>query len=188
MPRILSLRDIYAGWTRLRMARVALDGGAIVEREVEDHGRAAAVLPYDPQRRVALLVTQPRIPALYMGETHPILEAPAGLIDADDPDEAARREALEECGVRLHALDHVACAWSMPGLSTERMDLYLAAYAAQDRVAAGGGVRHENEEIEVIEMTLADLAAMVDDGRLTDLKTLALVLALRGRQPALFQT
>ena len=63
----------------------------------------------------------------------------------------------------------------MPGISTERMDLFLGSYAATDRVSAGGGLASENEEIEVIELPLADLVAMIEAGADMDVKVLALV-------------
>jgi hypothetical protein len=74
----------------------------------------------------------------------------------------------------------------MPGISTERMHLFLAPYAEGDRVAAGGGVADENEAIEVAEMPLAVLARRADEGGLGDLKTLLLVQTLRLRRPDLF--
>ena len=74
----------------------------------------------------------------------------------------------------------------MPGVSTERMDLFLAEYCEADRLGAGGGVDGENEEIEVVEMPLARLAEMVRRAELTDLKTLALLQALQLTRPELF--
>ena len=75
----------------------------------------------------------------------------------------------------------------MPGISTERMDLYLGEYSEGDRVAAGGGIDDENEGIEVVELPLAEVAAMADDGRLADMKTLLLVQTLRLRRSELFK-
>jgi nudix-type nucleoside diphosphatase (YffH/AdpP family) len=114
------------------------------------------------------------------------LEVPAGVLDEDDPAECVRREAMEEAGLRLGTLVHLAGTYPMPGISTERIELYLAEYRAADRVAAGGGVADENEEIEVVEMPLSDLAALVRAGSLPDLKTLALVQALMIARPELF--
>ena len=74
----------------------------------------------------------------------------------------------------------------MPGISTEQMDLFLASYAENDRVTAGGGLAEENEQITVVEIPLKDLAAAADDGSLTDMKTLVLVQTLRLRRPQLF--
>ncbi|MGZ5225641.1 MAG: GDP-mannose pyrophosphatase, partial [Burkholderiales bacterium] len=74
--------------------------------------------------------------------------------------------------------------WSMPGISAERMDLFLGLYAAADRTEAGGGI--DDEGIEVVEMPLSALAAMTDAGALNDMKTLVLVQTLRLRRPELF--
>ncbi|MFY9627620.1 MAG: NUDIX hydrolase, partial [Methylocystis sp.] len=75
---------------------------------------------------------------------------------------------------------------SMPGISTERMTLFLAAYVQADRVAAGGGIAAEQENITVVEMELGKLAEMMDAGEVVDMKTLALVQALKIRHPELF--
>jgi hypothetical protein len=66
------------------------------------------------------------------------------------------------------------------------MDLFLGEYGAADRVTAGGGLAAEHEEIEVIELPLHDLVAMVDAGEEMDMKVLALVQTLRLRRPELF--
>lgn len=183
---IVGVRTVYEGWGRYLLAEVRLAGGAVVARAIEDHGQAVAVLPYDASRRVALLVRQHRPPVLHAGGPASILEAPAGILDEPDPAAAAAREAFEETGVRLSAVEPAGVVWSMPGISTERMSLFLAAFAASDRTAAGGGLAEENEEIEVVEVSLAELAAMADDGRLDDLKTLCLAQTLRLRRPDLF--
>jgi nudix-type nucleoside diphosphatase (YffH/AdpP family) len=188
LTRIVSTQRIHAGWARFSMVTAALDDGREIQREVEDHGRAVAVFPYDDQRRVALLARQERVPAIVAGCEASFLEAPAGLLEDDeDPEACARREALEECGVRLDALEPVVSGWSMPGVSTERISLFLARYGADDRVADGGGLAHEGEEIIVEEVPLAELARMADEGRFVDIKSLVLLLALRLRRPDLFQ-
>jgi nudix-type nucleoside diphosphatase (YffH/AdpP family) len=187
MPaHVVEIRTIHAGWTKLRIARIALADGQSIMREIEDHGRAVAVLPYDPERRVVMLVRQLRAPMLVAAGLLDSLEAPAGILDSPDPAECARREAMEECGLRLGSLEPLVRAWSMPGVSTETMDLFLAPYSAADRVEAGGGLAEEHEQIEVVEMNCAELAAMIDGGRLVDMKTLVLALSLRQRHPHLF--
>jgi nudix-type nucleoside diphosphatase (YffH/AdpP family) len=177
---------IHAGWTALSIATVRYPDGLVIRREVEDHGSAAAVLPYDPARRMALLVKQLRVPVLASGQTGDILEVPAGIIESLDPEACARREVLEECGVRVEVLEPVTIAWSLPGISTERIHLYLAPYSSADRIADGGGVDHENERITVTEVPLASLAQAADQGELTDMKTFALLQTLRLRRPELF--
>ena len=163
------------------------DDDVTFTREIEQHGDAVAVLPYDPERRVALLVTLPRAPVLFRGEPSDFLEAPAGLIDTgEQPADAARREALEEVGVGLGALEPAGQTWSLCGISTEQMSLFLAPYRAADRTGTGGGLAVEHENITVSEVPLAELQKLADANALVDMKTLALVQTLRLRHPHLF--
>lgn len=185
-PDLLSLRTVHQGWGRFLVARIRLADGAEIEREVEDHGVAVAVLPYDPERREALMVRQLRAPALVAAGAATMLEAPAGRLDSADPAACAAREALEECGVVLGSLDPVGETWAMPAVSTERIHLFLAPYRASDRTGAGGGLAHEGEQIVVEVLPLDVLADMADKGALPDMKTMLLLFALRHRRPDLF--
>jgi nudix-type nucleoside diphosphatase (YffH/AdpP family) len=184
---ILDIRFLHEGWSRFGIARVRLADGAVVEREIEDHGNSVGILPYDPERHVATLVRELRVPALFAAGEQVQLEAPAGLIDDGSPEENARREVLEEVGLSLHGLEYVGATYSCASLTTEKIHLYLAPYRAADRAEAGGGAEGEHENIRVVEMPLADLARMADRAEITDLKTLTLVLALRARHPELFR-
>lgn len=184
---ILATETVHSGWADFSVATVRLESGEVVRREIEDHGAAVAVLPYDPDARVALLVRQLRVPPLHAGGPDHLVEVPAGLLDENDAAEGARREAMEEVGVKLSSLEPVASLWSMPGISTERMHLFLAPFTRADRVADGGGLAHEHENITVLEVPLRDLPGWVADGRLADMKTVLLVQALRLAHPELFQ-
>ena len=187
MAAILRTEVKDDSWATFLRAEIRLDDGQVVWRQVEDHGRTAVVLPYDPQRRTALLVELFRAPGLYAGGDGMVVEAIAGIVDAGETAEAAaRREAMEEAGVRLGALDFVGEVWTTPGISTERMSLYLAAYGGADRVSPGGGAEGEHENITVLEVPLADLGAQLDAAQVGDMKLLALLQALRLRRPELF--
>jgi nudix-type nucleoside diphosphatase (YffH/AdpP family) len=189
MTHILSRRRVRDGYLKIDVLTLVTDAGEEVLREVEDHGRSACVLPYDPDRRVAVVVSMARAPVLAGGEADDLIEAPAGMIDGDEgADEAVRREAMEEAGLRLSSLEPVAVVWPSPGVSAETSGLFLATYSAGDRVADGGGVEDEHEGITVRELPLAELARMADGGDLRDLKTLALVQTLRVRRPDLFRS
>ena len=182
---IVATEEKHRGWATFRVVQARLADGSLVRREVEDHGNAACVLPYDPARKVATLVRQLRVPMVQAGGPPALIEAPAGTIDpGEDEAAAARREAEEETGIRLASLEPVAAVWSMPGVSTERLSMFLAAYSEADRIGAGGG--DASEDIEVIEMPLAELAAMADAGTLTDMKAFTLIQTLRLRRPELF--
>jgi nudix-type nucleoside diphosphatase (YffH/AdpP family) len=187
MPaEILATSTLRDGWIRVLSVRMRLKAGVEVDREVEDHGRGVAVLPYDPTRRVALLVHLPRAAVLLADGQEELLEAPAGYVEEADPDDAARRELYEETGLRPSRVHHVGRVWLSPGISTERLDLYLAPYSAGDRVGAGGGVESENENITVMEVSLAELWSLVQANRMTDMKTLTLILMLHKQEPQLF--
>ncbi len=185
MAEVVDTRTLYTGWTEFSLVKLRLKDGAVVERCVEDHGEAAVVLPYDAERRVAVLVRQVRAAVTYMGEEE-FPEAPAGLIDDDEsPETAAMREAEEETGLKLRSLEPLGRFWSSPGASTETSWLYLAEFSPADRTGAGGGV-DDHEDIEVIELPLAELAERARRGELNDLKLAVLVLSLMNRRPDLF--
>ena len=185
MAEVIHVDPIYRGWSSFSLVKLRLNDGAEVERCVEDHGDAAAVLPYDPERRVAVLVRQVRAAVTYRGETE-FPEPPAGLIDEGEaPETAALREAEEETGVRLESLEPLGRFWSSPGSNTETTWLYLAEFRAADRIGAGGGV-DDHEDVEVLEVPLAELAARAKAGELQDLKLAVLVLSLMNRRPELF--
>ncbi|WP_448318212.1 NUDIX domain-containing protein [Streptomyces sp. CO7] len=146
------------------------------QRETYDRGNGAVVLPYDPARGCVLLTRQFRYPA-YVND-HPdgmLIEAAAGLLDADDPPSAIRREAAEELGVTLGPLTHVLDAYMSPGSVTERLHFFAAPYAPADRTGAGGGLEEDGEDIEVLELPFAEALTMTRDGRITDGKTILLL-------------
>ena len=68
-------------WSRLFIATIRLPNDQTVQRDVEDHGQAVAVLPFDPQRRTALLVRQFRAPPFYAAGESEMLELSAGRLD-----------------------------------------------------------------------------------------------------------
>jgi nudix-type nucleoside diphosphatase (YffH/AdpP family) len=153
-------------------------------REVYDRGNGATILLRDPARDTVLLTRQFRLPAYLNG--HPdgmLLEAPAGLLDRDgeDAEAAIRREAEEETGYRVSCVRKVGEYFMSPGSVTERIAFFTGTYHEGDRVSAGGGVASEGEDIELVEVTLAEALAMVDRGEIVDGKT---VLLLRLAQVA----
>jgi len=182
---IIRIDTVHSGWAKFMIATVRLADGRTFRREIEDHGAAACVLPYDPVRRTAVLVRQFRVPVYYAAREAHTLEAIAGIVDEVDPSDTARREAREEAGLELGELEPVAAGWTMPGVSTERMHLYLATYRGRAREGRGGV--DEDEDITAVELSLAELAALADTGKLTDIKTLVLVQTLRLRRPDLFK-
>ncbi len=185
-PEILERRVVYRGYLTVSTLSIRLRDGSVVSRDVEQHGDAAAVLPYDPQRRCALVAHLFRAPVFDATGAPELEEACAGMIDNETCEQAARREAAEELGIALGKLERVACVWSSSGVSSERQTLFLAAYTASDRTGPGGGLASEHEDIIVVERPLAALAADAKRGAIADAKLLTLVLMLQLQRPELF--
>ena len=187
MPRIVKSRLAYDGYAKVTVLTLADEAGEVHSREVVAFGQSACVLPYDPDRKVALVVRLPRAPLLQDGITTNLTEAPAGMIEKGESAEATiRREAMEEAGLELDDLQPVAVCWPSPGVLAERTHLFLAAYRVANRIGAGGGLADEHEAITVEEISLAEVWRTAAAGELQDLKTFALVLALHARHPQLF--
>jgi nudix-type nucleoside diphosphatase (YffH/AdpP family) len=104
-----------------------------------------------------------------------LVETAAGLLDDDDPETAIRREAEEELGVRVGALEHVFDVYMSPGSVTERLHFYAAPYTPAHRETAGGGLVEDGEDIEVLELPFDAALAMTRDGRIADGKTIMLL-------------
>jgi len=178
--RLRELSVLSNAWYLLRWAVFDYRGsdGTWTEqkREVYDRGNGATILLRDETRDTVLLTRQFRLPAYLNG--HPdgmLIEAPAGLLDGDDAETAIRREAEEETGYRV---EHVTCIgeyFMSPGSVTERVAFFTGSYRAGARVSDGGGLESEGEDIELVEVTLAEALAMIDRGEIVDAKTVLLL-------------
>src|ERR1700761_9412098 len=121
MPRIVRSRLAYDGYAKVTVLTLDDAPGDEHSREVVSFGQSACVLPYDPDRRVALVVRLPRAPLLFEGIEPYLIEAPAGMIaPGESADTTIRREAMEEAGLELTALESVAFCWPSPGVLAER--------------------------------------------------------------------
>lgn len=154
------------------------------QRETYDRGNGTVILPYDRARGTVLLTRQFRYPAFLNG--HPdgmLIEAAAGQIDeGEDAVTTIKRETCEELGVDVNDVEHIMDLFVSPGAITERQHLFAAPYSDSTRTGDGGGLQDEGEDIEVLEVAFDEALAMVEDGRIVDLKTVALLqwAALRG--------
>ncbi|MDB5438106.1 MAG: nudK [Caulobacteraceae bacterium] len=185
--KIIERQVVYQGYMKIERLKLRSAQGVESYREMETHGEAVAVLPYDPERRCTLLVRQFRVPVHERTGQPWLEEACAGMIEPGHTlEDTVHREAMEELGLRLGVLEPIGVVWPSPGVSTERAHLFLAPYGEVHHVAPGGGVAEEHEEIEVVERPLAELAADAATGRIADAKLLILVLSLQSRRPELF--
>lgn len=148
-------------------------------RQTYDRGDGAVILPLDRARSTVLLVRQFRYPAYVTGHAEPLIEACAGLLDADDPETCICKEAEEELGYRLRDVRRLYSPYMSPGSVTERLSFFVADYTPGDRISDGGGSPAEGEDIEVLEMTLDAALAAVAAGQIIDAKTIMLIQHLK---------
>ena len=145
------------------------------QRETYDRGNAAVILPYSVKRRTVVLIKQFRYPAFVNGYDELMIEAAAGLLDDESPENRIRAEAEEEAGYRLRDVRKIFESFMSPGSVTEKLHFFVAEYEPEMKIGDGGGLRDEGEDIEVIEPTIDEALAMITDGRIVDGKTIMLL-------------
>lgn len=178
--RILEKKLLSDNWYKLwrytfEMTRA--DGKTETQhREAYDRGNGATILLYNPEQKTVILTRQFRLPSYVNGNPDGMLiEACAGLLDQDDPEQAIRRETEEETGYKIGEVQKVFEAYMSPGSVTEILYFFVAAYTKDHKVNDGGGVEHEQENIEVLELPFAQALEMVASGEIRDGKTIMLL-------------
>ncbi len=173
------LLDDFFQIDEVTLSHELLDGrmSRPLRRLVLERGDAVAALLFRPADQRVVLVRQFRAP---IGDW--MLEVVAGILDpGEEPAAAARREILEETGYQVEELAHLSTFYTTPGGSSERITLYFAQVDQTQRLAPGGGCVEEDEDIEVVELGLEDTWALLDEGQITDAKTLIALTWLRAR-------
>ena len=153
------------------------DGVRITQkREVYDRGNGAAILLYNSQQKTIILTRQFRLPSYLNGnETGMMIEVCAGLLDQDLPEQCIIRETEEETGYRIKSVQKIMETFVSPGAVTEILHLFIGEYDASMKIHEGGGLEHEHEEIEVIEMPFAEAYNWIATGEIRDAKTIILL-------------
>ena len=144
-----------------------------------DRGNGVAALLYNRTTKKIVLVRQFRYPASLEGPGW-ILEIVASMHEAGEvPEDTMRREILEETGYEAEHLEPISSFYLTPGGSSEKIHLFYAETSAPQRRSAGGGVREEGEDIEVVELPLERAWQALDQSEIVDAKTLVALLWCR---------
>lgn len=153
----------------------ASDGSTIRhKREVYDRGNGATILLYNREKNSVILTRQFRIATWVNGnESGQLIEACAGLLDNDSPEDCIRKEAMEETGYAVGKVEKLYEMYMSPGGVTELIHFFAAEYNESLRANAGGGV--EDEDITVMEIPFPQAWAMIKEGRIKDGKTVMLL-------------
>jgi nudix-type nucleoside diphosphatase (YffH/AdpP family) len=146
------------------------------KREVYDRGNGAVILLYNTSKKTVILTKQFRLPTYLNGnETGMMIEACAGLLDEDHPEQCIIRETEEETGYRLTQVQKVFESYMSPGAVTEILYFFTGEYDESMKVSEGGGLEHEQENIEVLEFNFEEAYAMIASGAIKDAKTIMLL-------------
>jgi len=178
--KILSDELLSNNWYKLRKLTYEIKkrNGTVVKqvREAYDRGNGAAILLYNKENKTVILTRQFRLPTFINGNTSGMLiEVCAGLLDNDNPEDCIRREAEEETGYKISNVHKVYEAYMSPGSVTELLYFFVAEYAASMKINEGGGIEHEQEDIEVLELSFQKAFQMMESGEIKDGKTIMLL-------------
>jgi GDP-mannose pyrophosphatase NudK len=146
------------------------------QREAYDRGNGATILLYNKAKKTVILTRQFRLPTFINGNTTGMLiEACAGLLDKDNPEDCIKRETEEETGYKITSVKKIFEAYMSPGSVTEILYFFVAEYTQSMKVTEGGGIAQEQEDIEVLELSLDQAMQMVGSGEIKDAKTIMLL-------------
>lgn len=146
------------------------------EREAYDRGNGAAILLYNNVKRTVVLTRQFRMPTYVNGnEDGMMIEACAGLLDGDNPEDCIRKEVEEETGYKINDVRKIFECYMSPGSVTEILYFFLGEYEERMKVGSGGGAENETENIEVLEYAFQDALKMISNGDIKDAKTIMLL-------------
>ena len=147
-----------------------------------ERGDAVAAIVVERESADVLLTEQFRYPAYTKGDGW-IIEAAAGMIKSgEDPEDTLRREIIEEMGYQLTEVEPIASFYVSPGGSSERIFLYYAEVSANDRIAGGGGLDTEGEDIRLVRIPLGQIDETIAAGAIADAKTLIGLMWLRSKR------
>jgi nudix-type nucleoside diphosphatase (YffH/AdpP family) len=178
--KILETKVLSDNWYVLRKItfKYRLKDGTWQEqsREAYDRGNGATILLFNKSQRTVILTEQFRLPTFINGNpTGMLVEACAGLLDKENPEDCIRRETEEETGYKIGDVKRVFELYMSPGSVTEILYFFVAEYSKEMRITEGGGAENEHENIEVLELPFEEAVRMMNSGEIRDAKTVILL-------------
>lgn len=142
-PEITDKKTVYDGYFKVEEYQIK-DGDKEYTREVFERGNAVAGVVYDTERKKYLFTKQWR-----PGADGDMIEVVAGTLDieGEKPEEALKREIVEELGYKVDHMNHLKDFYVSPGGTTEIISLFYV--EVSEKIGDGGGI--DNENISVIE-------------------------------------
>lgn len=160
--------------------------GPEITREIFERGHAASVVPYDPIRDQIVMIEQFRPGAYAAGSSNPwMIEVVAGIIEAGETaEDVCRREVVEEAGIEIRSLHHLATHYMTPGGSTESMAMHVGSC---DSEGVGGihGLADEGEDIRVFVLPRKEALDLVHRNEIQNAMTALNLLLFEQMRPSL---
>lgn len=145
-------------------------------REAYDRGNGATILLYNKQNKTIILTRQLRIPTYLNGnKTGMMIEACAGLLDTENAEHCIIRETEEETGYKIKDVQKILEVYMSPGSVTEIIHFFTGEYSKEMKIHEGGGLKEEQENIEVLEYFFDEALQMITSGEIKDAKTIILL-------------
>jgi nudix-type nucleoside diphosphatase (YffH/AdpP family) len=141
-----------------------------------ERGQAVAVLIYLQDKESFVLVRQFRYAVHATGEQGWIDEIVAGVLEHNNPLDCAKRECIEETGYDIDKFEKIGYVFASPGITTERVHLYIGYCNSSDKKYVGGGLPEEHEDILIKEISVKEAYQKLIKGGFSDGKT---ILALQ---------
>ncbi len=138
---------------------------------------AVGILVYHTTRESYILVRQMRYPPTHHGIDPWLTEIVAGGISPGEETEvAAFREVVEEIGYEPISIERVMQFYVSPGIMSERITLFYAEVDESSKINEGGGVPHEDEDIQLIWLPKSQVIEWIANQPVGDAKTIAALL------------
>lgn len=133
-----------------------------MKRSIVRHHGSAVMMAVDAKNRV-MLVRQYRMPAKQL-----LWELPAGKVDdGESVSQAAKRELIEETGLRAKKWKKLVSFFPSPGYVEEKMTIFLATELTQ-----GSAQPMEDERIETRWFTKKEVRDLIASNKILDSKTM----------------
>ncbi len=161
--RVFEKKVIFSkGPIRLVDCKVRTPHGKVLSRQVLEHPGCVVIIPRTDEGKY-ILVRQYRFPL----EKH-LWEFPAGGREPQEAfSHAAKRELMEEIGMRPGKLEKLLEFYPTPGVSGEKIHVFLA-WDLKPAIAE----KDEDEDFELGTFSFSQIGRMIRRGEIVDGKTL----------------
>lgn len=173
MTKVLQEEIVFKDLLTLEKGKLQDDAGNTFSRVRVKRQDASCILVLNTDSNRLILTRQYRYGAAPKTRDN-LLEIVAGKVDeGEEAFTTAIRETEEEIGYRVKKdnMKHLVTCFSSPAYTSERYHVYFALVHNSDKISEGGGLKNENESIELVEMDPAVFRDKILTGQFMDAKT-----------------